>query len=226
MTPKTFPKIKVKAKRKANIDRHYIDDKKFHKALSEYKQSVKDAEANDLPKPIVSDYVAQSLMILARKIARKPGFSQYPFIEDMIGDAILCCFKNLHNFDPKRPTAFPYFTQIVHYSFIQRILREHTALYRKFKAIMERQKEMCGEICGEGAQIYGTKYSDIQMREFCEKFERRLAEKREKNKQRKKVNLGKIQFDDSDTSNQDNVDVLDGGDGDLEKQELNMRDSV
>lgn len=200
MTPKILPKIKVKAKRKSTEDRHYIDDKKFHAELSEYQKAVHEAESQDLPKPIVPDYIAQSLMILARKIARKPGFSRYPFIEDMIGDAILCCFKNIHNFDPKRPTAFPYFTQIVHYSFIQRILREHTALYRKFKAIMERQKEMCGEVGIEASQVYGTRYTDLQMREFCEKFEKRLAEKREKSKQRKKNAASLIAFDEDDNS--------------------------
>jgi DNA-directed RNA polymerase specialized sigma subunit len=195
MTAKTAPKEKVKAKRKSSSDRHYIDDTKFHKALSDYKASVDEAKANDMPKPMVPDYIAQSLMMLARKIARKPGFSRYPFVEDMIGDAILCCFKNIHNFNPKHPTAFPYFTQIVHYSFIQRILREHTALYRKFRAIMERQKELCGDTEAESVQVYGSRYSDLQMREFCEKFEKRLEEKRLKSKQRKKANASKIEFD-------------------------------
>lgn len=195
MSLKSATKQKVKAKRKTGSDRHYIDDKKFHKALSEYQQAANDASENNLPKPMVPDYIAQSLMMLSRKIARKPGFSRYPFIEDMIGDAILCCFKNIHNFNPKHPTAFPYFTQIVHYSFIQRILREHTALYRKFRAIMEHQKEMCGEVGSESVQVYGTRYTDLQMREFCEKFEKRLEEKRLKSRQRKKANADKIQFD-------------------------------
>lgn len=195
MSAKIVPKQKVKAKRKSGADKHYIDDKKFHAALSEYKAAADEAKANDLPKPMVTDYIAQSLMMLSRKIARKPGFSRYPFIEDMIGDAILCCFKNIHNFNPKHPTAFPYFTQIVHYSFIQRILREHTALYRKFRAIMERQKEMCGDTEAESVQVYGSRYSDLQMREFCEKFEKRLEEKRIKSKQRKKANASKIEFD-------------------------------
>lgn len=197
---KTYPKAKVKAKRKTTAERHYIDDKKFHAALSEYQKQVQECKANDMPKPVVPDYIAQSLMILARKISRKPGFSRYPFVEDMIGDAILCCFKNIHNFDPKRPSAFPYFTQIVHFSFIQRILREHTALYRTFRAIIERQKELCGEVGTEYSQVYGTKYTDLQMREFCEKFERRLAEKREKSKQRKKKMSSKILFDEEQSA--------------------------
>lgn len=195
MTPKTFQKTKVKAKRNSISDRHYIDDKKFHSALSEYQMMVNGACSQHLPKPVISDYIAQCFLTLARKIARKPGFSRYPFIEDMIGDAILCCFKNIHNFDPKRPSAFPYFTQIVHFSFIQRILREHTALYRTFRAIMERQKEMCGEVGAEYTQVYGSRYTDIQMREFCDKFEKRLAEKRDKNRARKAKNEAHIMFD-------------------------------
>lgn len=195
MKAKVTPKAKVKAKRKSSVERHYIDDTKFHKALSDYQTSVELAEKANEPKPMVPDYIAQSLMMLARKIARKPGFSRYPFIEDMIGDAILCCFKNIHNFNPNHPTAFPYFTQIVHYSFIQRIGREHAVLYRKFKAIMERQKEVCGELGAENMQVYGTKYSDLQMREFCDKFEKKLEEKRIKSRKRKKANSSKIQFD-------------------------------
>jgi hypothetical protein len=195
MAEKTAQKEKVKAKRKSSSDRHYIDDTKFHKALSDYKASVEDAKAKDLPKPMVPDYIAHSLVLLARKVARKPSFSRYPFVEDMIGDAIFCCFKNIHNFNPKHPTAFPYFTQIVHYSFIQRIHREHTALYRKFRAIMERQKELCGDAETESVQVYGSRYSDLQMREFCQKFEKRLEEKRLKSKQRKKASSSKIEFD-------------------------------
>jgi hypothetical protein len=202
MSAKILAKTKVKAKRKVGVERHYIDDAKFHKALSEYQASVIEAEKSGEPKPMVPDYIAQSLMMLARKIARKPGFSRYPFIEDMIGDAILCCFKNIHNFNPKHPTAFPYFTQIVHYSFIQRIGREHAVLYRKFKAIMERQKEVCGEVGAENLQIYGTRYSDLQMREFCDKFEKKLEEKRIKSRQRKKANASKIRFDDTDLAEQ------------------------
>jgi hypothetical protein len=195
MLIKKIGKVKVKAKRKTGKDRHYIDDAKFHKALSDYQVSVQAAADEGLPKPTVPDYIAKSLMTLARKVARKPGFSRYPFIEDMIGDAILCCFKNIHNFNPKHPTAFPYFTQIVHYSFIQKILKEHTALYRKFRAVIEKQKEMCGDANAESLQIYGTRYSDLQMREFCEKFERRLEEKRAKSRQRKKAAATKIPFD-------------------------------
>lgn len=209
MRVKTPAKPKVKAKRKVGAERHYIDDTKFHKALSDYQLAVEEATLKSEPKPMVPDYIAQSLMMLARKVARKPGFSRYPFIEDMIGDAILCCFKNIHNFNPKHPTAFPYFTQIVHYSFIQRISKEHAVLYRKFKAIMERQKEMAGQVGSDNMQVYGTRYSDLQMREFCDKFEKKLEEKRVKSRQRKKANSSKIQFDDEAVAGESEMGELD-----------------
>lgn len=200
MAEQPIQKLKTKAKRRATSDRHYIDDVAFHAALTAYKQAVADAEAKNLPKPIVPDYIATCLMMLARKYARKPGFSRYPFVEDMIGDAIMCCFKNLKKFDPKHPTAFPYFTMVVHNAFVQRILKEKTALYKKFRAIMDRQKELCGTPGAEEAQIYGNRYTDLQMREYCEKFEKRLAEKRKKSKDRKMAlaAVSKISFDEDD----------------------------
>jgi hypothetical protein len=54
---------------------------------------------------------------------------------------------------------------------------------------------MCGDTEAESVQVYGSRYSDLQMREFCEKFEKRLEEKRLKSKQRKKANASKIEFD-------------------------------
>ncbi len=188
-------KPKGKAKRKATSDRHYIDDVKFRAALIEYQQSVAQAETSGQSKPMVPDYIAQCLMLLARKYARGPKFSRYPYIEDMIGDAIMCCFKNVAKFNPEHPKAFPYFTMIVHHSFLQRIVKEKTALYRLFKAIIERQKDLCGIADVEVSQIYGSRYSDIEMRAFCVNFENYLANKRLKSKERKKEKASKIQFD-------------------------------
>lgn len=187
--------LSTRKKKKSEKDRHYIDDPSFYKALSEYQAEVKLAEKEKKPKPIVSDYIARSLMMLSRKIARRPVFCRYPFIEDMIGDAIMCCFKNLMNFKPERfPAAFPYFTMVVHNSFFQRIYKEKTALYRQYRAIIERQKEVAGDAQAE-SQIYGTIESDMKMREFCKKFEEKLAEKRAKSKERKRAKAAQIEFD-------------------------------
>lgn len=193
-------KPKFILKRLGDPERHYIDDPTFHAALADYQKEIKIAKELDKPKPMVTDYLAKSLMTLARKYARKTTHSGYPFIEDMIGDAIVCCLKNLHNFNPLLyKKAFPYFTMVVHNSFVQRILKEQTALYRQYKAILENQKEMVGVAGMEFTQVYGSPETDRKMREFCEKFEKRLAEKRQKQKDRKKAKEqleGLIEFDD------------------------------
>lgn len=175
-------------KRRSGPERHYVDDVKLTAVLIEFQKATKEAEKQGLPKPIVPDFLANSIILMARKFARAPNFSGYPFIEDMIGDAILCCFKNLHNFDStKYKESFPYFSMAVKNSFIQRILKEQGILYRKYKAELERSKDLIGIPGMDRSHSPANVERERKMREFCEKFEKRLAEKRAKSKARKKA---------------------------------------
>jgi hypothetical protein len=110
---------------------HYIDNKKFYQEIKNYHDKKK-KNKNE----IMSNYLGQSFLDIARNFSLKRKFSGYPFVEDMVSDAVFDCVKYGHKFDPyhyKNP--FAYFTKICLYAFFRRIYKEKTQLYTKYKAL-------------------------------------------------------------------------------------------
>tara|TARA_R110002074_G_scaffold149580_3_gene302202 strand:+ start:451 stop:1056 length:606 start_codon:yes stop_codon:yes gene_type:complete len=121
---------------------HYIDNKEFFKAMSEWKLLVN--EANDMgePRPPISTYIGVCFMKIAEHLSFKANFTNYPYKEEMIGDAIENCIMYAHNFDPdKSKNPFSYFTQITYYAFLRRIEKEKKQSYIKFK-LLEQQEDV------------------------------------------------------------------------------------
>ncbi len=117
---------------------HYIDNKKFLEEIVKYKKEVKRAKREDLPKPGVNNYIGQCFMDIAENLAKKPNFANYPFKEEMIGDAVENCMMYTTNFDPaKSKNPFAFFTQIIFYAFLRRIQKEKKQLYIKMKQFEE-----------------------------------------------------------------------------------------
>jgi len=111
---------------------HYIDNKKFLEEIINYKKEVKKAKRENLPKPGVNNYIGQCFMDIAENLAKKPNFANYPFKEEMIGDAVENCMMYTTNFDPaKSKNPFAFFTQIIFYAFLRRIQKEKKQLYIK-----------------------------------------------------------------------------------------------
>jgi hypothetical protein len=53
----------------------------------------------------------------------------------MVADGIENCLMYFRNFDPdKSKNPFAYFTQIIYYAFLRRIMKEKKQLYVKYKA--------------------------------------------------------------------------------------------
>jgi hypothetical protein len=117
---------------------HYIDNKKFLEEIINYKKEVKKAKRENLPKPGVNNYIGQCFMDIAENLAKKPNFANYPFKEEMIGDAVENCMMYTTNFDPaKSKNPFAFFTQIIFYAFLRRIQKEKKQLYIKMKQFEE-----------------------------------------------------------------------------------------
>lgn len=117
---------------------HYIDNKKFLEEIIKYKKEVNKAKRENLPKPGVNNYIGQCFMDIAENLAKKPNFANYPFKEEMIGDAVENCMMYTTNFDPaKSKNPFAFFTQIIFYAFLRRIQKEKKQLYIKMKQFEE-----------------------------------------------------------------------------------------
>lgn len=120
-------------KKKSN---HYIDNKKFFEEMCKWLEEYNNAIKNNLPKPEPSQFIGESISLIAERLAMKPNFSGYTYKDEMIADAILNCITYLHNFNPeKTQNPFSYFTQFCYYSFIRTIKAEKKQAYVKYKMI-------------------------------------------------------------------------------------------
>ena len=104
---------------------HYVDNKKFHQAMIDWKESCREAEEMGEEPPIVTDYIGSCFLKIANGLSYRPNFINYTYRQDMISDGIENCLQYIHNFDPeKSKNPFSYFTQIIYYAFIRRIQKE------------------------------------------------------------------------------------------------------
>ena len=120
----------------AKQSKHYVNNKEFLQAISEWKEKVKEAEHSDEEQPPVTDYIGQCFLKIAQHLSYRPNFINYTFREEMISDGIENCLQYIHNFNPdKSKNPFAYFTQIIYYAFIRRIQKEKKQSHVKHKMI-------------------------------------------------------------------------------------------
>ena len=151
--------------------KHYINNKDFLAALTEYRDACVLAKEQNLADPPIPNYIGECWMKIAEGLSHKPNFINYPHREDMIGDGIENCLMYFRNFNPdKYKNPFAYFTQIIYYAFIRRITKEKKQLYVKYKAT--EQFGILDEhdlLDVDGSVIQFQLYDNIS--EFIETFE-------------------------------------------------------
>jgi hypothetical protein len=119
-----------------NKQNHYVDNRKLYEAIIEYKKNVLSASEQNLPKPPIPNYVGTCILMIATRLSTKPNFVNYSYREEMISDGIENCICYFDNFDPsKTNNPFAYFTQIIYFAFLRRILKEKKQLYIKHKTL-------------------------------------------------------------------------------------------
>ena len=98
-------------------ERYYVRNKDLLPKVIEYKES-----------GVISEELGKMVMQIATNYSNKGSFASYTWKEDMVSEAILTCFKYMHNFDPtkqKQPNPFAYFTTIIHNAFINYIRKQN-----------------------------------------------------------------------------------------------------
>lgn len=166
---------------------HYVDNKVFLAAMIEYRNSVKLAEKEGRPKPIIPNYVGDCMLKIATRLSYRPNFVNYSYRDEMISDGIENCINYIDNFNPeKSDNPFAYFTQIIYYAFLRRIQKEKKQLYIKHKSLEnsfifnELTENPKGMEHGEPAYI---NLDNPNMSDFIKSFEENLVKKRKKTKQ-------------------------------------------
>jgi hypothetical protein len=172
---------------------HYVNNAEFLKAIVQYKKDCKEAKRNGKPKPKVPDTIGKALILIAENVAHKPNFNGFTWKEEMIGDGIENCIMYFDNFDPKKSkNPFAYFTQIIYYAFLRRILKEKKQLYVKYK-ITEQHSIMGDDEGGQGTDGDDSNQPQFELYEniatFIENFEETKRKKKKKAAKKSKLEL-------------------------------------
>ena len=80
---------------------HYVDNKKFLVAMTEYKERFEKLSKRNRKKPPVTNYIGECFLKIANHLSFRPNFINYTFRDDMISDGIENCLQYLNNFNPK-----------------------------------------------------------------------------------------------------------------------------
>lgn len=162
---------------------HYINNADFLQALIEYKDACEKAKKKKKPEPAIPNYIGECFLKIADHLSRKPNFISYSFRDEMIADGIENCLMYFRNFDPaKSKNPFAYFTQIIYYAFLRRIMKEKKQLYVKYKATEQfgllDEGELYEDESGNVRQF--ELYDNIS--EFIHNFEENKKKKKNKTK--------------------------------------------
>ena len=169
---------KLKAKQKP----HYVDNKKFLVAMTEWRLKYDKAEKAKRKQPIVTNYIGECFLKIANHLSYRPNFINYTYRDDMISDGIENCLQYMSNFNPEKSNnPFAYFTQIIYYAFIRRIQKEKKQQDVKAKLIANSGTEMMMDsLVGDDAQYKN------QMLEFLQKNVKESAPTETKKVKKKK----------------------------------------
>ena len=160
--------------------KHYVNNADFLAALIEYKKQCDEAKKKNKSEPPIPNYIGECFLKIADHLSRKPNFISYSFRDEMIADGIENCLMYFRNFDPdKSKNPFAYFTQIIYYAFLRRIMKEKKQLYVKYKATEQigilDEFEMLEDSDGNYRQF--ELYDNIS--EFIHNFEESKRKKKE-----------------------------------------------
>lgn len=176
----------------------YVDNARFVELISKYKANTITVRE--------TDEMGSFLVKIASGLSQKYQFRGYPFIEELVGEAVIHCWYYFNNFNPdvtKNP--FSYFTQLCYYNFLATIDNEKRALATKFKAslntIAEHGDRINEEV--ENGDIEANAEYEIDvggMSTFVSSYDRYLDNKKAKARAKVKVVKGVDKFLDDDAT--------------------------
>ena len=149
---------------KAKQKEHYVDNKKFLQAMTDWRLKYDKAMKAKRKAPKVTNYIGECFLKIANHLSYRPNFINYTYRDDMISDGIENCLQYMSNFDPdKSDNPFAYFTQIIYYAFIRRIQKEKKQMQVKAKIIANAGVEnMMDQLEGDDAQYQSQMLDFLQ----------------------------------------------------------------
>jgi hypothetical protein len=159
---------KPKRKRQKPGDKNYVNNKEFTKALDDYSRACRSAVESGEEEPVMSRYVGECIMKMAERLATTNRFRNYPYRDEMIGNAIVAAVKYAKNFDGDRfNNGFAYVTQILFSHMVITIVKEKKKYKTNLEMIQQAQLSVFGnsEMTAE-AQSHGQMIADQKLKEM------------------------------------------------------------
>ena len=172
----------IKNKKK---NEHYVDNKKFLEAMTEFKERCDKAKKQGRKTPPVTNYIGECFLKIANHLSYRPNFINYTFRDDMISDGIENCLQYLDNFNPtKSNNPFAYFTQIIYYAFVRRIQKEKKQTIIKQRLIVDSNYDDMTLQPGEDRE-FKNQFTEFVKKNMVGVAEEDLKIKKKKSKKRK-----------------------------------------
>ena len=171
----------------AKLNEHYIDNKAFLKALTEFRSACFKAKKRGRKGPPIPEFVGECFLKIATHLSYRPNFINYTFREDMVSDGVENCLMYMHNFNPRKSkNPFGYFTSVIYYAFVRRIQRERKHTYLKYKLIENAIVSGTTQTSPDGA---GHFHIDTELLSFenVQEFIRKFDEYTDKRRDRRRV---------------------------------------
>ena len=142
---------------------HYVNNKEFTQAVSEFNQKVKLAESKGKTPPRMTEYIGECIYKIATRLSTRPNFINYTYRDEMICDAIENCIQYIGNFNVEKSTnAFADITQICYYAFLRRIQKEKKQVFIKQQMTMDITAETFDTIDGDTSGMSNTNVEWMQ----------------------------------------------------------------
>lgn len=176
----------------------YISNKDFTSAVVEYRERCFQADKEGKERPVIPREIADSFILIARRLANRPNFFNYTYKEEMISEALITCCSKICNFNPEiTQNAFAYFTQLCWYDFIAYIGYEKKEAYVKAKSFYN--------VIEEYGNVFKFEDDDHDIsNDFIpyfdvEEFEKKDKDRRDKIKKKQEIGpLDELMEDDTD----------------------------
>ena len=141
---------------------HYVDNKKFLQAMTDWRLKYDKAVSKKRKPPKVTNYIGECFLKIANHLSYRTNFINYTYRDDMISDGIENCLQYMNNFNPKKSNnPFAYFTQIIYYAFIRRIQKEKKQQDVKAKVIANSGVELMMDSLEGDDAVYKSQMLDF-----------------------------------------------------------------
>ena len=147
----------------------YVSKEELYQAYKDWYVDCAKAKEEGRERPDPPRYISESIIKICTRIASRYNFANYPFRDEMVGDAIENIFRYIDRFDvEKSKNPFGYFSIIAYYAMVRRIKYEKIRAAVKYHVLinsgvldtLQTQEHDDGEEYQNMLQMYQSQAND------------------------------------------------------------------